>query len=192
MTTYGAAELAASFRIVRKNTVQIAEEIPEDKYGFAPMPGWRSVADLLKHIAWAPMLYEDLHRVRRLSTFKGYDFTAMFAKRLEKERAPLNKEHIVALLRSEGERIAAWLGSLDQTFLNETFTDVMGQNPKTRFENMLAIKEHEMHHRGQLMLIQRMIGLVPHLTREREDRARQRAMAVAAAMSGKSGGGAIH
>jgi uncharacterized damage-inducible protein DinB len=31
-----------------------------------------------------------------------------------------------------------------------------------------------MHHRGQLMLIERMLGIVPHLTRQREERARQR------------------
>jgi uncharacterized damage-inducible protein DinB len=65
------------------------------------------------------------------------------------------------------------------------FTDVGGQNPKTRLEGLLALKEHEMHHRGQLMLIQRMIGIVPHLTREREERARQRAMAAAAAAGAK-------
>ena len=27
------------------------------------------------------------------------------------------------------------------------------------------MKEHEMHHRAQLMLIERMIGIMPHLTR---------------------------
>jgi hypothetical protein len=26
-----------------------------------------------------------------------------------------------------------------------------------------------MHHRGQLMLLQRMIGIVPHLTRQRQE-----------------------
>jgi len=181
MINYGAAELAASFLTVRKNTLLIAEEIPEDKYGFVPVPGWRSVGDLLKHIAWAPMTYEDMHGTKRLATLKGYDFTAIFAKRLEKERQQLNKAQIIDLLRREGDRVAKWLGSLDTTFLNETFTDTMGQTPKTRFENMLAIKEHEMHHRAQLMLIQRMVGIVPHLTREREERARQRAMAAAAA-----------
>jgi uncharacterized damage-inducible protein DinB len=180
MIKYGAAELAASFQTVRKNTLVIADEIPEDKYGFVPVTGWRSVGDLLKHIAWAPMTYEDMHQVRRVTTLKGYDFPAIFAKRLEKERPQLSKAQIIDLLKREGDRVANWLGSLDTTFLNETFTDVAGQNPKTRFENMLAIKEHEMHHRGQLMLIQRMIGLVPHLTREREERARQRAMAAAA------------
>ena len=185
MTYYGAAELKASYLIVRKNTIQTAEEIPEDKYGFAPMPGWRTIGDLLKHIAWSPMLYEDMHGTRRLATLKGYDFSAIFAKRLEKERAQLNKTQILALLKSEGDRIGAWLGSLDDKFLNESFTDHMGENGKTRFENMLAIKEHEMHHRGQLMLIQRMIGLVPHLTRDREERARRRAMAAAAAVTAK-------
>jgi uncharacterized damage-inducible protein DinB len=27
-----------------------------------------------------------------------------------------------------------------------------------------------MHHRGQLMLVQRMLGIVPHLTRARQNR----------------------
>jgi len=30
MTAYGAAQLASSFRTVRANTVQIAEDIPEE------------------------------------------------------------------------------------------------------------------------------------------------------------------
>jgi uncharacterized damage-inducible protein DinB len=35
---------------------------------------------------------------------------------------------------------------------------------------ILGVKEHEMHHRGQLMLIERMVGIVPHLTREGQAR----------------------
>jgi hypothetical protein len=31
---------------------------------------------------------------------------------------------------------------------------------------MLSVKEHEMHHRGQLMFIERMVGLVPHNLRD--------------------------
>jgi uncharacterized damage-inducible protein DinB len=48
-----------------------------------------------------------------------------------------------------------------------------GLPPKSRFEMLLGTKEHEMHHRGQLMLIQRMIGLVPHLTRQMQERMAQ-------------------
>jgi uncharacterized damage-inducible protein DinB len=35
---------------------------------------------------------------------------------------------------------------------------------------LIAVKEHEMHHRGQLMLMERMIGIVPHLTRDQQAR----------------------
>jgi uncharacterized damage-inducible protein DinB len=31
-----------------------------------------------------------------------------------------------------------------------------------------------MHHRGQLMLMERMLGIVPHLTRQRQERTRPR------------------
>ena len=42
----------------------------------------------------------------------------------------------------------------------------MTPTSKSRFEMILSVKEHEMHHRGQLMLIERLLGIVPHLTRE--------------------------
>jgi uncharacterized damage-inducible protein DinB len=49
---------------------------------------------------------------------------------------------------------------------------------KSRFEMILSVKEHEMHHRGQLMLIERLVGIVPHMTREMQSR-----LAAAAAKS---------
>jgi uncharacterized damage-inducible protein DinB len=49
---------------------------------------------------------------------------------------------------------------------------------KSRFEMILSVKEHEMHHRGQLMLIERLLGIVPHMTREMQSR-----LATAAAKS---------
>ena len=35
---------------------------------------------------------------------------------------------------------------------------------------LLSAKEHEMHHRAQLMVVQRMLGQVPHLTRQMQER----------------------
>jgi hypothetical protein len=49
---------------------------------------------------------------------------------------------------------------------------------------LMSIKEHEMHHRAQLMLIQRILGQTPHITRENE--ARRAAMMAAAAGTGQS------
>ena len=36
MTYYGGKQLADAFRTVRQNTIQTAQDIPEDQYGFAP------------------------------------------------------------------------------------------------------------------------------------------------------------
>ena len=170
MGTYGSNELANGFRTVRRNTIQIAEDIPESQYDFVAAPETMSVGATLKHIAISPMMYEDMHREKRVTTLKGYDFPALMARIGAEEKQPRSKAEIVELLRAEGERFSAWLESLTPEFLAETFTDPFGQNERTRLESLHSPKEHEMHHRGQLMLIERMLGIVPHLTRQRQER----------------------
>jgi uncharacterized damage-inducible protein DinB len=177
MVNYGASALAAAFRTVRKNTVQIAKDIPEDKYDFKPAPETRSVRELLSHIIYLSLLHYDFHRDRRISSLAGYDFGALIGRINGEASKPRTKAEIVGLLETEGEAFAKWLESLSDDFLNETYTDPMGKNARTRFENLLSAKEHEMHHRGQLMMIERMLGVVPHLTREAQERARARAAA---------------
>jgi len=170
MGTYGANELASGFRTVRKNTIQIAEDIPESQYDFVAAPGTMSVGATLKHIAISAMMYEDMHREKRVTTLKGYDFPAMVARAAAEEKKTRSKAEIVDLLRTKGDRFAAWLESLTPEFLAETFTDSSGQQKRTRLESLMSPKEHEMHHRGQLMLIERILGIVPHLTRQRQER----------------------
>jgi uncharacterized damage-inducible protein DinB len=177
MVNYGVTELAKAYRTVRGNTLQIARDIPEDKYGFRASPDTRSVGELLGHIAVITMLHYDFHRDKRLTTLKGYDFPAFIGRSNAEANKTRSKSELIALLESEGEKFAKWLESLSDDFLNETYTDPMGQNARTRFEHLLSAKEHEMHHRGQLMLMQRMMGLTPHLTREAQER---RARAAAA------------
>ena len=65
MNYYGAKELANSFRTVRKNTIQTAEDIPEDQYGFTPAEGTRSIARTLVHIALSPKLHLEIHAGER-------------------------------------------------------------------------------------------------------------------------------
>jgi hypothetical protein len=42
MSIYGGKELASAFRTVRKNTIRVAEDIPEDKYSFIAAPEVRT------------------------------------------------------------------------------------------------------------------------------------------------------
>lgn len=172
MNYYGAKDLADSFRTVRKNTLIIAEEIPEARYDFRAAPETRTVAQLLTHISAAQKMPEQIHAIERRTSLEGFDFPGLMRRIVAEEQTPRTKAQIIALLRDEGERWAKWLESQSDEFLAERVKFPAGMTPpiKTRFEMLLGTKEHEMHHRGQLMLIERMVGIVPHLTRQMQER----------------------
>ena len=129
--SYGGKELANAFRTVRKNTIQVAEDIPESSYNHSPAPDVRSVAHLLTHVAISTRIWLELNK------------------------------NLQGLVRRREEALA------------EGVTDPDGKTVRTRFERILGAKEHEMHHRGQLMLIERQLGIVPHLTRQFNERVAQ-------------------
>ncbi len=172
MTYYGAEELARSFRTVRNNTITIAEEIPEDKYDFRPAEGSRSVAETLVHIAVMPRVQEQIHVVENCTSLANFDFFGLMGKLEAELKVPRSKAEIIELLRSEGDKYAALLAGASDAFLGEQVAYPEGMLPptKSRFEMMIAPKEHEMHHRAQLMLIQRLLGGKTHLTRHMEER----------------------
>ena len=172
MTYYGPKEMAASFRTVRANTLKIAEEIPEDKYTFRAAPGCRSVAGTLVHIALGARLQEQVHIIEHRDTLVGFDFFAFMGKQAAEEQVARSKAEILELLRAEGEKYSQALEGLSETVLAEGVQYPQGMVPpvKSRFEMMISPKEHEMHHRGQLMLVQRMLGMVPPLTRHMQER----------------------
>ena len=169
MTYYGAQQLADSFRTVRKNTLAIAQEIPEDKYSFRATPDVMSVGEMLAHLAVSPMWQIDIHG-QKVTHLDFAMFTAR-SQQMQADQAALgSKAQIVAALKTNGEKMAAFLEGLDEATLQGivTFPPPVQPAAKTRFEMVLGIKEHEMHHRGQLMLMQRLLGQVPHLTRARQ------------------------
>jgi uncharacterized damage-inducible protein DinB len=169
---YGAKDLAESFRTVRKNTILIAQDIPEDKYGFRAAADVRSVGELLTHVALSYTFQYHTHAEKKLTTLEGFDFPSFLQRMIAQEKQPRTKEQILDLLRTTGETWAGWVEGLDDNFLGERVQMRPGMVPaaKTRFEMILSVKEHEMHHRGQLMLIERIIGVVPHLTRAMQER----------------------
>ena len=171
MTYYGAKELAASFRTVRGNTLKIAEEIPEDKYSFSPAPGSRTVAQTLVHIANLPKMQESVHS-QGLTTLAGFDFMGFMGGMAAEEKKARTKAEIIELLKTSGESYAAFLEGLSEEKLGEVVTMPPGGAPpsRTRFDMVMSVKEHEMHHRGQLMLVERLIGITPHITRAMQER----------------------
>ena len=154
-------------RTVRDNTIKIAEDIPEEQYGFQPAPGTRTVRQTLLHICTPVKIAFMLHRDNGgLKTLEGFDFMAVWGPIMAAEQEPLTKAQVLDKLRASGDEFATWVGGLSEEFLGEVVTMHPAASPpsRTRFDLLIAAKEHEMHHRGQLMLIERMLGITPHLT----------------------------
>ena len=176
MTHYGGKDLARSFRQVRGNTIRIAEDIPADQYGFQASPDTRSIGATLAHIAVSTRFQDYIQR-NRVTDLNDVNFMELFQTLSTDEAKLRTKAETIAYLKSRGEAFASFLEGLSDEFLAEPVAMPPGAEPatKTRFEMLLSPKEHEMHHRGQLMLLQRMIGLVPHLTQRMQERMAQHA-----------------
>ena len=108
---YGGKDLANAFRTVRKNTIQIAEDIPEAKYDFVAAPEVRSVKRMLTHVAISTRIWEEIHK-KKLTTLVGLNFMGLIEQFNMEENKPRSKAEIIELLRSEGEQFAAWLETL--------------------------------------------------------------------------------
>jgi uncharacterized damage-inducible protein DinB len=174
MPSYTAQDMARSFRTVRANTIKIAEEIPEESYGFRPAEGSRTVAETLAHIAVTPSFPKRLHG-ERITALNVTLFAEVMPRLMADEAALTTKAQILDALRTGGDDFASFLESLSDEVLDESVQFPPGMEPptKTRFEMLLGPKEHEMHHRAQLMVVERMLGIVPHLTRDMQARMAQ-------------------
>ncbi len=177
MSNYGPQQLAAAIRTVRKNTILVAEDIPEESYGYRVTAEGRSVAETLLHIASVAQIDYFVHGTsggERLSKIEDF---GIFPKLLQdmpiNEKLPYSKAQIVNLLRTEGEKFADWVERMPQSQADELVGMPGGAPSKSRFEMLHGSKEHEMHHRAQLMVIERLLGIVPHITRNRRPAAAQ-------------------
>lgn len=172
MNYYGPKDLAESFRTVRKNTLIIAEDIPEEKYGFRAADGTQTVGELLTHIAFGGRFQERVVLIEQRTSMADFDFIGFRNALMAELHQPRTKAEIVELLVTEGEKYATAVESLSEEFVAQSIMLPPGgtQASRTRFDLLLSVKEHEMHHRGQLMLIERMLGMTPHLTRDNQAR----------------------
>jgi len=168
MNYYGAKELAESWRTVRRNTIQVAEDIPEDKYSFRAAPDTMSVGEILAHLACTPHWAEQCHFIEKKHEISMDDFGKWMGQIDQRSKTLTSKAAIVEALKTDGENFARQLDAMTDEQLGEMCAAPNAS--KSRFEMLLGVKEHEMHHRAQLFLIERMIGIVPHLTRARQQR----------------------
>lgn len=163
MSLYGKRHLVDGMRAVRANTIAIAEDIPEERYDYRATPTTRSIGETLVHIAWLWTSDKAIHDDAHIETVEGYDFAALMKTSEVDEKRPRSKAEVIELLRAAGEGQAKWLEAKSDAFLAERVA-FPGGGSTSRFEMLLATKEHELQHRAQLTVLERLIGVGPRFT----------------------------
>ena len=115
---------------------------------------------MLAHIAIGTVVPLIFHGTERKAWTIGKTTRRSSAPRSGEGSGPTNKELILeAALVVNGDKYAKWLETVDEALLAETVTFPAPMTQKSRFEMLLGVKEHEMHHRAKLMLIERLLGI---------------------------------
>ena len=146
-------ELVASWQRAATDIVDVAEAMPEDKYGYKPTPEISTFRDQLVHVAGVAQRFID--------TAKG---TKSEPGHPHKD---MPKAEVIALLKQTFRTGQETLGSLTDAQLLEQVKFPFGDRMVTRFAFWLGPLYQVRNHHGQLVVYLRMNGIVPPTTARR-------------------------
>jgi uncharacterized damage-inducible protein DinB len=137
----------AYFENVRARTERVLDSVPPDSLEWRPADGAFSFGDLIRHIAATERWMFAENAAGRPSRYPGHG--PDLASGWDDTRGYLRRMHVDAV---------AIFSSLDATSLAARCTTPGGiQLPVWKW--LRSMVEHEVHHRGQLYLMLRMLGI---------------------------------
>jgi uncharacterized damage-inducible protein DinB len=137
------AKLVARWKTVSEKLTALAEEVPASKYDYRPVDGVRTVAEVLRHVAFWNRYVADSARGK-----KGDEA----ANELPQKEFS-TKPQIVSALRRSAEDAA-----------NALQESPSGLSPELA-EMLISFVEHNCEHYGQLVVYARMNGITPPASR---------------------------
>jgi uncharacterized damage-inducible protein DinB len=147
---------------VRNGFIKEVELIPADQLAFRAAPETRSVLELVQHVIESERVI--VREVCRDDTNFKRGFPTMIAEFASQVKDATTKDAVLELLRSsleETKNVAVEFG--DENF-DKTMQRFDGRQGPKRAMISFAIA-HEMYHRGQLTVYERLLGIEPALTR---------------------------
>jgi peptidylprolyl isomerase len=153
-----AAELLLPFGELEKQVLGLARAIPDEKYGWRPAPGVRSVKEALLHIAFGNrLLLHVLDAPPREQLGKEVEQNA------KAEQEPLTKGQVISKLTDSFAEVRKTMEGATAGALSR---DVDFFSTKTTARGILTeIDTHIGEHLGQLIAYARMNGIVPPWSR---------------------------
>ncbi|HLY98970.1 MAG TPA: DinB family protein [Candidatus Angelobacter sp.] len=137
-----------------KNMIAAFEEMPADKFGYAPTPDQMTFGHLAGHIVSA-----------------NYFFCSNAGNvpqpKMEELKGTEGKEKLVAALKASFEFCGSALEKTDDSKMNDTITWLDGK-PRTRAWAFMALSSSWADHYGTAAMYLRLNGLVPPTAKREE------------------------
>src|SRR5262245_37617335 len=145
----------------RNGLINEVEKIPDDQFSFRPTPETRSIAELLQHVIESQKILV-AETCREEANVRRQSFADHYKEHANGVRDVADKQGLIDLLRSSMEEsdacVRAHAGEWDLPMIG-----VDGkQTTKGAFLTFAA--GHEMYHRGQLTVFERLLNIEPVLT----------------------------
>jgi len=155
------ADIIASWQEVRAGLIDEAGQIPADQFSFQPTPDTRTVTQLLQHLVESHKLLIGEACRPDTNLMRG-SFAEQIKHYAPDVRSIADKDGLLSLLRaSMDESAAQLLAAADE--LQNTMKRFDGKE-MTKLAFLSFAIAHEMYHRGQLTVYERLLGIEPALT----------------------------
>lgn len=130
----------------RAVTLQTLELVQDEDLAFRPVPEMMTLGQQLLHIPQS----EDF-------LIRGLFDSDWDRERLRLPRTALTVEELKTFYRIVGARTDAVFQGIDEGILAEG----VGDPPVTRWSHLWTLLEHEVHHKAQMAVYLRLLGIVP-------------------------------
>ena len=155
--------LVNTWKEYRKGLIAEVEQIPEDKFNFRATPETRSIAEILQHIVEVQsMLIGEAGRAD--GNMRRQSFADHVKEYAPEVQAITDKNGLLEILRSSMEVCEANVRS-NNDLMEGSIGGIDGK-PTPKLQVINFAMSHEMYHRGQLTVYERLLNLEPALTRQ--------------------------
>jgi uncharacterized damage-inducible protein DinB len=146
-----------SWNDIARKLIAMAEDFPEDKYGFRPSPAQRSFAEQLLHAAGANYFFTNLTLGQKPP-----------AEEDPKRDQYKTKADVVAFVKKSYADGAAAIEAKGDKGMNDLITDPDSHQQTRIYDEAYGFIEHSGEHYGQLAVYYRVAGLVPPESRPKK------------------------
>jgi uncharacterized damage-inducible protein DinB len=155
-------EMIGFWKEVRSGLISELEQIPTEQFGFQAMPESRSVAGIVRHVVGAQEFI--IGEICRPDTdFNRVPIRELVEKHAAEAYSGGDKEELIRSLRSTMESSEAALRAFGEEALGEKILGLDGK-PISKLSFLYHYPAHEMYHRGQISVYERLMHIEPALT----------------------------